>query len=110
MPIVLKSGSLNLLEPSGPVQASNRFALPLPLPLPLPLNIRLYTIYGTYFNIICNNYELNYSDFNTASCKENVYVFNWKLLNSELRRNLFVTSIILAEFLCAFCGSALMAV
>ena len=31
MPIVLKYGSLNLLEPSGPVQASNGIALPLPL-------------------------------------------------------------------------------
>jgi hypothetical protein len=31
MPSVLKSGSLNLLEPSGPVQACNRIALPLPL-------------------------------------------------------------------------------
>ena len=28
MPIVLKSGSLNLLETSGPVQACNRIALP----------------------------------------------------------------------------------
>jgi hypothetical protein len=27
MPMVLKSKSLNLLEPSGPVQACNRFAL-----------------------------------------------------------------------------------
>jgi len=27
----LKSGSLNLLEPSGPVQACNGIALPLPL-------------------------------------------------------------------------------
>ena len=32
VPIVLKSGSLNLLEPSGSVQASNGIALPLPLP------------------------------------------------------------------------------
>jgi hypothetical protein len=31
MPIVLKSGSLNLLEPSGPVKACNGIALPLPL-------------------------------------------------------------------------------
>ena len=31
MPTVLKSGSLNLLEPSGPVQACNGIALPLPL-------------------------------------------------------------------------------
>jgi hypothetical protein len=30
MPIVLKSGSLNLLEPSGPVQACNGIGLPLP--------------------------------------------------------------------------------
>ena len=29
MPIILKSGSLNLLEPSGPVQACNGIALPL---------------------------------------------------------------------------------
>jgi hypothetical protein len=28
MPIVLKSGSINLLEPAGPVKASNRIALP----------------------------------------------------------------------------------
>jgi len=30
VPIVLKSGSLSLLEPSGPVQACNGFALRLP--------------------------------------------------------------------------------
>ena len=32
VPIVLQSGSLNLLEPSGPVEACNGIALPLPLP------------------------------------------------------------------------------
>jgi hypothetical protein len=32
MPIFLKSGSLNLLEPSGPVQAFTGIALPLPSP------------------------------------------------------------------------------
>jgi hypothetical protein len=32
VPIVLGSGSLNLLEPSGPVQACNGIALLLPLP------------------------------------------------------------------------------
>jgi hypothetical protein len=31
VPIVLKSGSLNLLEPSGTIQACNGIALPLPL-------------------------------------------------------------------------------
>jgi len=30
VPIVLKSGTLNILEPSGPVQACNGIALPLP--------------------------------------------------------------------------------
>jgi len=30
VPIVLKSGSLNFLEPSGPLQACNGIALPLP--------------------------------------------------------------------------------
>jgi hypothetical protein len=29
VPIVLKSGSLNLLEPSGPAQACNGIALPM---------------------------------------------------------------------------------
>jgi len=32
VPIVLKSGNFNLLDPSGPVQACNGIALPLPLP------------------------------------------------------------------------------
>jgi len=31
VPIVLKSGSLSFLEPSGPAQACNGIALPLPL-------------------------------------------------------------------------------
>ena len=35
MPIVLKSGNLNLLESFGPVQACNEIALPLPLPFHL---------------------------------------------------------------------------
>ena len=32
MPVVTKSGNLNFLEPSGPVQACSGTALPLPLP------------------------------------------------------------------------------
>ena len=31
--VVMKSGNLNFLEPSGPLQAYNGTALPLPLPL-----------------------------------------------------------------------------
>ena len=34
VPIVLKSGSLNLLELSGPVQACNEIALPFTFPIP----------------------------------------------------------------------------
>jgi len=37
VPIVLKSGSLNILEPLGLVQVCNGLALPLPLPFPLLL-------------------------------------------------------------------------
>jgi hypothetical protein len=37
VPIVLKSGILNVLEPQGPVQGCTGIALSLPLPLPLPL-------------------------------------------------------------------------
>jgi len=49
--VVMKSGSLNFLEPSGPLQACNGTALPLPL---------LFTehwqwIYKTNLNIIQNN-------------------------------------------------------
>ena len=46
VPIVLKSGSFNLLEPSGPVQTCNGIALPLPKALtyffPLFLRYLLY--------------------------------------------------------------------
>ena len=39
--VVTKSGNLNFLEPSGPVQARNGAALPLPLPI-LKMNISFY--------------------------------------------------------------------
>jgi hypothetical protein len=41
----LKSGSLNLLEPSGPVQACNGIALPFALVLP---GISMYVMYYYY--------------------------------------------------------------
>ena len=44
MPIVLKSGILNFLEPSGPVQASNGIALLLPLPFLFNNRVVLYTV------------------------------------------------------------------
>ena len=45
MPIVLKSGSLNLLEPSGPVQPCNGIALPLPLSLLKCTSIKILTLF-----------------------------------------------------------------
>ena len=42
----MKSGNLNFLEPSGPLQACNGIALPLPyLPQPCPVLQRLNTLY-----------------------------------------------------------------
>jgi hypothetical protein len=43
VPIFLKSRSLSLLEPSGPVQACNGIALPLPLPFIVTRIVVWYT-------------------------------------------------------------------
>jgi len=45
----LKSGSLNLLEPSGPVQACNGIALPLPLHI---------TKIGSMSAVLCSDRQL----------------------------------------------------
>jgi len=44
MPIVLKSGSLNLLEPTGPVQDCNRIALPLSFKHKTILSVPVYML------------------------------------------------------------------
>jgi hypothetical protein len=51
VPIVLKSGSLNLLEPSGPVQACNGIALPFLLlpPGDNPSAVNKYIISNVIF-------------------------------------------------------------
>ena len=43
VPIVMESGSLNLLEPTGPVQACTWIALPLPLPIPIQRDSKRWT-------------------------------------------------------------------
>jgi hypothetical protein len=59
VPIVVKSGSLNLLEPSGPVKACNGIAGPLPLHLINAANmehikpgtvfyIKIYTLFSMF--------------------------------------------------------------
>jgi len=48
--MVLKSGSLNLLEPSGPVQACNSIALPFNcIVYVLPLSSLLHDLVLTFF-------------------------------------------------------------
>ena len=49
--VVMKSGNLNFLEPSGPLQACKGTALPLPLPLPLPLLVKGCQLNVTYNEI-----------------------------------------------------------
>ena len=51
MLIVLESGNLNLLEPSGPVQACNGIALPL-----YSMGVNLYINLATPINIL--NYNI----------------------------------------------------
>ena len=42
--VVIKSGNLNFLEPSGPVQACNGTALPLPLPVPFTVVALVFSL------------------------------------------------------------------
>jgi len=85
VPTVLKSGSLNLLEPLGPVQACNGIALPLRLPLPFyccfttnsaAINVVLLRRYIsiTIFNVDLRKRELGKIEFNELlfSTEENV--------------------------------------
>ena len=47
--VVMKSGNLNFLEPSGPVEACNRTALPLPF-LPIIWKILMFAAFGVESN------------------------------------------------------------
>jgi hypothetical protein len=42
--VVMKSGNLSLLEPSGPVQACNGIDLPLPLPYSCVLSVDCFVV------------------------------------------------------------------
>jgi len=67
VPNVFKSGNLNLLEPSGPLQACNGVALPLPLlkleveafPVMLPTFVIGYRHFGTTYQNILQNQALD---------------------------------------------------
>jgi hypothetical protein len=56
MPIVLKSRSLNLLEPSGPVQACNGIALPL---FTLHRSLLTFILCMYFYDHISLNYPQN---------------------------------------------------
>jgi len=64
VPIVLKSGSLNLLEPSGPVQACNGIALPLHVPC-------------VFFILYCDQQMHNYfTNYHTPTCFDTIVSFS----------------------------------
>ena len=56
MPIVLKSGSLNILEPSGPVQACNGIALPLLWNSVSSCDVK-QSYHPYYLFVVCNHLE-----------------------------------------------------
>ena len=58
MPTVLKSGSLNLLEPSGPVQACNGIALPFYFQSVKPENVQLCSEMHFHRAIIFEHHRL----------------------------------------------------
>ena len=65
MPIVLKSGSLNLLEPSGPVQVFNGIALPLPLTLPFTSYIQYFTFTLRKINTCNDDNRKSHEQYNS---------------------------------------------
>jgi hypothetical protein len=74
VPIVLKSGSLNLLETSGPVKACNGIALPLTLPTQFGL---ISAVVGQINKLIIpmlSNYRksiyLSFSGFNRLPARQ----------------------------------------
>ena len=54
MPIVLKSGSLNHLEPSGPVQARNGVVLPVSKTHVYDRRVAGYTVSNTELTVVSN--------------------------------------------------------
>jgi hypothetical protein len=67
VPIVLKSGSLNLLKPSRPVQTCNGIALPLPFCLK-PTQLLLYTGDSQTLRWCTTNIKLTISEYYQYFC------------------------------------------
>jgi hypothetical protein len=64
----MKSGNLNFLQPSGPLQVSNGTALPLPLPLPLPFDPSSSVVWQCRFYFVFHSQ--NYQNW-FAVCRRN---------------------------------------
>ena len=67
--VVMKSGNLNFLEPSGPLQACNGSALPLPLPLYTRIeeSLPVYTSIHCFQRILCYTNEVSMQAINTGN-------------------------------------------
>jgi hypothetical protein len=72
VPIVLKSGSLNFLESSGPVQACNGITLPLML--------------DKYFTIPCRIFYVNLRKIHTNIC-DIICHYPWHTVEACFRIN-----------------------
>jgi len=82
VPIVLKSGSLNFLEPLGPVQACNGIALPLIVFQYISNKVQRYTVY------LCLEAALHVSDGTSTHHQERMQMY--------LQHLLFVTPLLLS--------------
>ena len=91
MPTVLKSGNLNLLEPSGPVQACNGIALPLPyvvystlLPVWRAATARHSEVQGLVQNVLMLFQLLSPKLFLIYVCISKLYFVNLRLINFSI--------------------------
>jgi hypothetical protein len=79
----LKSGSLILLEPSGPVQGCNGIALPLPLPYKKSSNRIALTETGSSDFVGSMPEKCTERNWNSKSCLEVSFVFLCQYVESE---------------------------
>jgi len=79
VPIVLKSGSLNLLEPYGPVQACNGIALPLAFSkqMVIPLSVLTPDIYSKKTEYFTDNLP-------KLSIKLSLQPVNWNVTSMNI--------------------------
>jgi hypothetical protein len=100
VPIVLKSGSLNLLEPYGPVQACNGIAL-------LPLILRSFSEQNKLFIGVCSGAVRQCGTFTKSSALcTNISCTNTKIRTMNLEVYVCIASIKLVKSLIQELGMA----